>query len=348
VEWAEQVKHCFPQIEQLRFTASGTEATMLALRLARAFTGKQVIIRLQGHFHGWHDGLAQGTDATTQLPAGVLADVAAATVVAPADIETLAKIISDRDDVAAVILEPSGASYGIQPLPDSFLWDLRLLCTERQLLLICDEVVTGFRLAPGGAQERAGIQADLTCLAKILAGGLPGGAVGGRGEIMRHLAFGERAWNEQRKIKHHGTFNANPLSAAAGVATLEIARSGTPQIRAAELARLLRHGLNAELRARQMHGCAAYGDSSIVHILLGSSQRFPAGEPNSQVPLAELKAGVPPRLRRAFRLAMLNGGIDFMKGSSAFVSAAHSEEDIATTVAAFGAALDAIKNEIEL
>src|SRR3712207_164842 len=85
VEWAEQVKHCFPRIEQLRFTASGTEATMLALRLARAFTGKQVIIRLQGHFHGWHDGLAHGADATTPLPAGVLTDVAAATIVAPAN-----------------------------------------------------------------------------------------------------------------------------------------------------------------------------------------------------------------------------------------------------------------------
>jgi glutamate-1-semialdehyde 2,1-aminomutase len=278
----------------------------------------------------------------------VLADVAAATVVAPADIETLAEIISDRDDVAAVILEPSGASYGIQPLPDSFLRDLRAFCSERRLLLICDEVVTGFRLAPGGMQERAGIQADLTCLAKILAGGLPGGAVGGRGEIMRQLAFGDRAWNEPRKIKHHGTFNANPLSAAAGVATLEIARSRRPQARATELASLLRHGLNAELRARHMHGCAAYGDSSIVHILLGSSRSFPAGELAPDLPLAELKAGMPPQLRRPFRLAMLNGGVDFMKGSSAFVSAAHSEADIAATVAAFGTALDAIKNEIEL
>jgi glutamate-1-semialdehyde 2,1-aminomutase len=348
ITWAELVKRCFPHIEQLRFTASGTEATMLALRLARAYAGHPTVIRLAGHFHGWHDMLAQGAEATATLPAGVLPSVAAATVVMPPDLDGLERVAATRDDLAAVILEPSGASYGIQALPDSFLRGLRELCSERGLLLICDEVVTGFRIAPGGVQERAGVEADLTCLAKILAGGLPGGAVGGRAEIMRHLAFGDREWNERRKIKHHGTFNANPLAAAAGIATLEIVGMGEAQSRASALAQRLRDGLNDELRTRNLRGCVAYGEASIVHMLLGSPSAFPPGELPDGMPLAELKAGIPPHLRRPFRLAMLNYGVDFMKGSSAFVSVAHTEEDIAATIAAFGAALDLVKDEREL
>lgn len=348
IEWAEQVKRCFPHVGQLRFTASGTEATMLALRLARAWTGKPAIIRLMGHFHGWHDLLAAGSEPRANLPPGVLPSVASATVVLPAEIESLERVTAARDDLAAIILEPSGASYGIQPLPDEFLRQLRAICDRRDLLLICDEVVTGFRVAPGGVQERAGVRADLTCLAKILAGGLPGGAVAGRTDILGRLAFGDRDWNEHKKIKHHGTFNGNPMAAAAGIATLEEVRTGKPQARATELGARLRAGLNAELRQRNLRGCAAYGDASIVHLILGSPLSFAPGDLPPGVPLAELKAGIPTHLRKPFRLATLNYGIDLMKGSSAFVSAAHTEDDIAATVAAFGAALDMVKDEREL
>ena len=348
IEWAEQVKRCFPHVEHLRFTASGTEATMLAVRLARAFTGKPAIVRLLGHFHGWHDLLAAGAEPSPSLPPGVLPGVAGATVVLPAEIESMERVAAERDDLAAIILEPSGASYGIQPLPDQFLRDLRAICDRRNLLLICDEVVTGFRIAPGGMQERAGVRADLTCLAKILAGGLPGGAVAGRADILGRLAFGDREWNEHKKIKHHGTFNGNPLAAAAGIATLEEVRTGNPQAHATALATRLRAGLNAELRQRSLRGCVAYGDASIAHLLLGSPLSFASGELPAEVPLAELKAGIPAHLRKPFRLAMLNYGIDLMKGSSAFVSAAHTDEDIAATIAAFGAALDMVKDEREL
>ncbi len=348
VEWAEEVKRCFPHVAQLRFTSSGTEATMLALRLARAHTGKPRVVRLAGHFHGWHDLLAAGAEGSPALPPGVLPSVAAGTVIIPAELASLDRITGTRDDLAAVILEPSGASYGKQPLDDTFLRHLRAICSDRGLLLICDEVVTGFRVAPGGVQQRSGVQADLTCLAKILAGGLPGGAVAGREDILRRLAFGDRTWNEQQKITHHGTFNAHPLAAAAGIAALEVVRTGKPQERATKLAAQLRAGLNRELRARHLRGCAAYGDASIVHILLGSPHSFPPGEPDGDIPLVELKAGVPAHLRRPFRLAMLNYGVDLMKGTSAFVSAAHAEEDIAATVAAFGAALDMVKDEREI
>ena len=345
IAWAEQVKRCFPHIEQLRFTGSGTEATMLAIRLARAFTGKPTIIRLLGHFHGWHDGLAAGSEGETTTPAGVLPGVMAGTVLVPADLAAIKQVMETQDDLAAVILEPSGASYGAQPLPDSFIQSLRSLCTEHGLLVICDEVVTGFRVAPGGVQQRAGVQADLTCLAKILAGGLPGGAVGGRADILHLLAFGDAAWNQQRKIRHQGTFNANPLSAAAGIVTLEEARTGVPQEQATRSASALRDGFNAELRARSLRGCVAYGDGSIVHLVLGSPKAFPPGQWSDDIALHDLKTGIPAHLRMPFRLAMLNYGVDLMRGRSAFVSAAHSPEDISATVRAFGAALDIIKDE---
>ena len=348
VEWAEQVKRCFPGIEQLRFTASGTEATMLALRIARAHTGKPVVIRLAGHFHGWHDFLAAGIEGEARTPPGVLQGIMDATIMLPADLAALERVTSERDDIAALILEPSGASYGALPLPVAFLQRVRRLCGDRKILLICDEVVTGFRVAPGGVQERARVQADLTCLAKILAGGLPGGAVGGPAALMRHVAFGDQAWNERHKIRHQGTFNANPLAAAAGIAALAAIRAGEPQARAAALAGRLRAGLNAELQARGLRGCAAYGESSIVHIILASSTAFPPGDLPAQAPASELKAGVPPHLRTAFRLAMLNYGVDLMRGRSAFVSAAHTEADITATVAAFGAALDLIKDERQI
>jgi glutamate-1-semialdehyde 2,1-aminomutase len=177
-------------------------------------------------------------------------------------------------------------------------------------------------------------------MAKILAGGLPGGALGGRADILRHIAFGDATWNTRHKIRHQGTFNGNPLAAAAGIATLELARTGSPQAHAARRAARLRDGLNAELRTRGCRGCAAYGESSIVHVLLGSPTLFAPGELPPDLPLAELKAGMPARLHRPFRLAMLNHGVDLMRGTSAFVSAVHTEEDIDATIAAFGAALD--------
>ena len=338
IAWAEAVKACFPHVEQLRFTSSGTEATMLALRLARAFTRKPVVIRFAGHFHGWHDLLAP--DAPDAVLPGMLAQLATGLLVLSASLDVLEQPLAARDDIAAVVLEPSGASYGTQPMPDSFLRDVRALTTDRNLLLICDEVVTGFRVAPGGVQQRAGVTADLTAFAKILAGGLPGGAVGRRAAILRHLAFGDDAWNAEHKITHQGTYNANPLSAAAGIAALGIVRTGEPQQTATARAAQLRAGINDLFRQRKLDGYAAYGDASIVHLMLGSATPFASGALPSDLPLAELKRGGDPVVARRFRMALLNHGVDLMRGKSAFVSAAHTEQDIAATIAAVAAALD--------
>src|SRR5215208_3618097 len=200
IEWAERVKALIPTAERVRFTSSGTEATLMAVRLARAFTGKSKLIRFNYHFHGWHDHMTSGhTNHFDGTPTtGVLGEVAAA------------------------IIEPTGANGGKLPIDPNFLHALRRLTAEHSVLLIFDEVVTGFRVSPGGAQAAYGIRPDLTTLAKILAGGLPGGAVAGRKDILDLLDFQVTKGAGKEKIAHPGTFNANPLSASAGIAALRV------------------------------------------------------------------------------------------------------------------------------
>jgi glutamate-1-semialdehyde 2,1-aminomutase len=344
LQWGALIQELFPSIERLRFTASGTEATMLALRLARAYSGRPVVLRLAGHYHGWHDLLARDSAADSSPP-GVYEGLLEATIVLPADIAQIEATLAARSDIAAVILEPTGASYGGLPLPAGFLRQLREVTAARDVLLICDEVVTGFRVAPGGAQQLAGVRADLTALAKVLAGGLPGGAIGGRAEIMRHIAFEDSDWNRAHKIRHNGTFNANPLSAAAGVTTLAQVATGAPGARAATLGQQLIDGLNRLLRERGLRSWAAYGQASIFHLVVRSSLDFAPGQLAPDTPVAELKSGGDPELLRLLRLGLNNHGVDLMRGRSGFLSAAHSEEDIAATVAAFAATLDEIVAE---
>jgi glutamate-1-semialdehyde 2,1-aminomutase len=317
---------------------------MLALRLARAFTKRPTVIRFEGHYHGWHDLLTRDSDE--DAAPGLFEPLADSTLVLPAELNRVEAALRERGDVAAVVLEPTGASYGAVPLPDSFLPELRRLTQQYGVLLICDEVVTGFRVAPGGVQEHAGVTADLTALAKILAGGLPGGAVGGRADVMRHLEFGDAAWNRGAKIRHNGTFNANPLSAAAGVATLELVAGGEPGARATQLTRQLIDGMNAALRTRELAGWAAYGHASIFHLVAGCAASFAPGDLPADVPPAELKRGGDARLLGKLRLALVNNGVDLMRGRSGFLSAAHTPADVDLTVRAFGAALDDVLAEV--
>ncbi len=225
VRWAELITQMVPSAERVRFTSSGTEATLMALRLARAFTGRQKIVRFRGHFHGWNDHMTSGYsnhfDGTPT--SGVVPGLSDAVLLCdPNDVEGITRIFNDHKDIAAVILEPTGASFGKMPIVPSFLQVLRDLTSAAGTILIFDEVVTGFRVSPGGVQQAVGITPDMTTMAKIVSGGLPGGAVGGRKEILDWLDFKVTAANNQEKIYHPGTFNANPVSAAAGIATLEI------------------------------------------------------------------------------------------------------------------------------
>jgi glutamate-1-semialdehyde 2,1-aminomutase len=216
--WAAEVVRLVPSAERVRFTSSGTEATMLALQVARAFTGRPRLVKLVGHFHGWHDWAAFGVDPPFARPAtpGIPAAVANLVSVLPPELPAVERTLA-AGDVAAVMLEPSGAAWGAVPLPEGFLAGVRALCDEHGAVLVFDEVVTGFRWSPGGAQELAGVVPDLTALAKVLAGGMPGGALAGRAEVMEVLAFRREG---ETKVSHPGTHNAHPVSAAAGIATL--------------------------------------------------------------------------------------------------------------------------------
>ncbi len=240
-DWAEAVTRLVPSAERVRFTSSGTEASLLALRLARASTGRPAIVRLAGHFHGWHDQVATGADAPFDQPdtAGLPDAIGAAVRTIPAGQDALAAALAPGD-VAAVIMEPSGAAWATVPLPDGFLAAARRLTAETGTLLVFDEVVSGFRWSPGGVQAVAGVRPDLTVLGKILAGGMPGGAVAGRAAVM-DLAGGPAAG--PRRVSHPGTHNAHPLSAAAGLATLGLASSGDVQDAAARLAATAREEL---------------------------------------------------------------------------------------------------------
>jgi len=328
--WAELVIRLVPSAELVRFTSSGTEASLLALRVARAATGRDKIVKFSGHFHGWHDQMAVGSDPPFDGPdtAGLPGGIAAAVAVIRADERTLAEMLLARD-VAAVILEPSGAAWGTVPLADGFLAAARRLAGETGTLLVFDEVVSGFRWAPGGVQQTSGVLPDLTVLGKVLAGGMPGGAVCGRAGLMGHLA-GPAAG--PRRVAHPGTHNAHPLSAAAGVATLALAASGELQVGAARLAAALRDELTAVFRRCGVSG-RAYGESSTFHLLFGHD------EVPGRLDEATLKSCVPPGpVSAELHCSMLSDGVHLFHGSG-FLSAAHGDREVELTVQAFAKAL---------
>jgi glutamate-1-semialdehyde 2,1-aminomutase len=220
---AEAIKERLPSVELIRFGNSGTEGTMMAIRAARAFTGRTKIVKFGGGYHGTHDYAAvdsgaagaTGTGTTTQ-GAGIPAPVAETVVIAPFNDpdETERVLAAHRDDVAAVIVEPVMGAAGVIAADESFLVFLRELTQSLGALLVFDEVIS-FRIGYGGAQGRYGIRPDLTTLGKIIGGGLPVGAFGGREDVMS--LFDPR---RPGYLGHGGTFNANPLTAAAGLATL--------------------------------------------------------------------------------------------------------------------------------
>ncbi|MGH7093520.1 MAG: aspartate aminotransferase family protein, partial [Stellaceae bacterium] len=268
IAWALAVMRLIPTAERVRFTSSGTEATLMAVRLARAFTGRPKLIRFNHHFHGWHDHMTTGHSSHFDGTAttGVLDAVAGNVLLCDQNDEAaLARILETHDDIAAAIIEPTGANGGRLPIDPAFLHALRRLTAEHGVLLIFDEVVNGFRVSPGGAQAEYGIRPDLTTLAKILAGGLPGGAVTGRKDILDLLDFEVTKGAGKEKINHPGTFNANPLSAAAGIATLRIVAETDACARANAFGATLRQRLNEVFEEEKMPW-AVYGTFSSIEL----------------------------------------------------------------------------------
>jgi glutamate-1-semialdehyde 2,1-aminomutase len=319
-----------PSVEKVRLVNSGTEATMSAIRLARGYTGRDVIVKFAGNYHGHVDSLlvaAGSSAATLSVPnsPGVTAGTTRDTLIAnyndPAGLERLFSEHGPR--IAGVIFEPIVGNMGVVVPTPEFLRALRELTEKCGALLICDEVMTGFRVAYGGAQQRLGIRPDLTTLGKIVGGGLPVGAYGGRADIMDHVL-------PAGKVFQAGTLSGNPLATAAGCATLRALRDEPPYERLEQLSARLETGLRA-----------AAADAGVPHQLarVGSMMTlFFAAEPVTDWNTASRSDTT--RFARYF-WAMLDRGIYLpcSQYEALFVSAAHSDEDIDATIAAAREAL---------
>ncbi len=344
IAWAELVRKLIPSAERIRFTNSGTEATLMALRIARLVTGRTKVAKFVGHFHGWHDLLVPAaylpytTDDWSMpgITSGVLDDLV---VIPPNDLGAVEQVFQQQQP-ACCILEPTGGHWGLVPIQGEFLRGLRDLCSKYGVLLVFDEVITGFRVNPGGAQAHYAVTPDLTTLAKILAGGLPGGALCGRVDLLDALAFGNRYG---QKMKHPGTFNGNPLSAAAGCAALNVLADGEASHRVNASARQLRQQLN-ELFVKKAVPWVAYGEFSMIH--LHPNYHGPMLLGDDVIPLdgdyRQLDVEHPGSLKHAFRAALLTQGVDWF-GWSGMTSIMHTDQDLAQTVQAFDRAIDVLR-----
>jgi glutamate-1-semialdehyde 2,1-aminomutase len=340
IEWAELVRELVPSAEQVRFTVSGTEATHLAIRLARVFTGKSKIVRFAGHFHGWHDHVCFPAGGGPGILAGIVEETI---IVAPDDRSGLEELLGSRDDIAALILEPTGATFGQIPLSAERLRHLREQTARRGILLIFDEVISGFRCSPGGAQRLYGVTPDLTTLAKILAGGYPGAALAGRADILRALDYRqEDGCVRPPLVPHQGTYNAAPVSAAAGIATLKQVRDTDAVARAIRTAAAIRDGINRVARARGWGWCA-YGLFSDFHFFRGGAS--PEEIYQGDVPWQQLKGAMLPDLVNKVRAGFLLHGVDLTNWPGGLVSAAHTPDDVTRTVAAFEATFEMLAAE---
>ena len=332
LDLARLIRGALPSLELMRFVSSGTEAAMSALRVARGFTTRPRILKFAGCYHGHADPLlaeAGSGVATLGLPssAGVPQAAVADTLVAPYnDLDAVERMFSaHRGQIAAVIVEPVAANMGVVAPRPGFLDGLRDLTRRDGALLIFDEVITGFRVGWTGAQGRAGVTPDLTCLGKIIGGGLPIGAYGGRREVMEMVA-------PLGPVYQAGTLSGNPIAMAAGAATLQRLKGLDLYARLEERGARLASGL-AGAANRAGAGVSIVRDGSLLTVF------FTAGPPSN---FADAGAADTARFARFFR-AMLEGGVLLPPSQfeAWFVCAAHSDADIAATVKAAEAAFAA-------
>ncbi len=311
VELAEELRRRIPSIEHLRFTSSGTEATMFAIRAARAFTGRPLIAKFDHSYHGTHDLVMAGTPGVPEAIGGLITELPWGD---PDGIE--AGLHGREGDLAAIILEPVQGAGGVRPPEPGFLEFLRSYCDRVGALLIFDEIIS-FRVAPGGAQEVHGVRPDLTTLGKIIAGGYPLAAFGGRADVM--AIFDAR---RDRAVSHGGTFNGNPVAAAAGLATLD-------ELTPAAYARL--SGLGDRLTARLTEGIARDGLAARV-VNVGSLFQVFRGETGAAFAAG---AGQPSEL---YLRLLLAGFLIAPRGMGAIPTVA-TERDVDDLADAIGDAL---------
>lgn len=325
IEMARLITESVPSIEKVRMVNSGTEAVMSAIRLARGYTSREKIVKFEGCYHGHSDSLlvkAGSGVLTLGLPGtpGVTKGTAQDTILLPYnDLEAVEKLIKERhEEIACVILEPVAGNMGVIPPQNGFLEGLRKVTQEHRVLLIFDEVITGFRVSLGGAQELYGVLPDLTTLGKIIGGGLPIGAFGGKAEIMDLLA-------PEGPVYQAGTLSGNPLAMGAGIATLKLLRRPHAyqvlEEKAGELAQGLAHaaekaGANVHLNRVSSMMCGFFTSKKVIDY-----QTALTSDTNKYA---------------KFFWAMLERGVYFAPSQfeAAFVSIAHTDEDIVKTIEA--------------
>jgi len=329
ITMAKTIVDAFPAIEMVRMMSSGTEATMTAIRLARGYTGREMIIKFTGCYHGHADSLlvkAGSGVATLGIPGspGIPQRLAELTLSLPYNDSAAVREAIRRfgGDLACVIVEPVAGNMGVVPPLPGFLEALREMTREQGILLIFDEVITGFRVAYGGWQNLSGIAPDLTCLGKIIGGGLPVGALGGRREIMEHLA-------PTGPVYQAGTLSGNPLVMAAGIATLD----------------LLRDQSYAALEKKTSDLCSGYSDLFArkgipIRVNRVGSMFTLFFTPEKVIDFASASRSDTERFARFFQ-GMMREGISLAPAQfeAGFVSFAHTDEDIARTLGACGKVL---------
>ena len=330
VTLAELVCELMPCAERVRFVGTGSEACDLALRVARAATGRDVYVKFEGHYHGWHDlelcALRPPYDAPST--SGVPRNLAAARVVLPpGDIDALDRTLA-RGDIACVMLEPAGGLHGTVPTTRQWVSAVRELTRRHNVILIFDEMVTGFRLAPGGYQGATGVIPDLVTLGKTLFGGLPGAALAGRADLMDLMKAGSSPF-----VGHFGTWNAFPVACAAGAATLRMLRDGKASEHINSYGARLRAAFNAVIE-RAGIGARVYGAGSHLHFCL---KPWPFGD-SEEVPIGRHgELAQDPRLARLLRLALFCEGLDFDFANN--ISAIHGDDEFERAIAGFTRAL---------
>jgi len=334
-EWARKVMQHYPSIKKIKIVNSGNEATELVCQIARAFTGKNKIIKFAGHHHGWngvlsYDALAAGSGTlfTKGIPDNHWDNLIN---LPPNDIGVVEKALKEnKDQVAAVVIEPLGASTGASPIKEGFQQELRELTTKYNVLLVFDEVATGFRVSIGGAQEILGITPDLTCLGKPAGGGIPIGAVGGREDVMSVVGALDPRAEHFGPVFPMGSFCAHPLAMAAGVAFIEELEKGNyienARARAAQLAK----GIN-EIVGRLNMNVAAHTTYTVVHF--GLTGQF---DMSSVLDVFEFD------LMIRLGLLLSNPGVIVLPGH-VYMSGIHTEKDIQKCLTAFEAAFQMYK-----
>ncbi len=333
IELAEIVRDAYPNMEKLRMVSSGTEATMSAIRLARGYTGRDKILKFDGCYHGHADSLlvkAGSGLATFGVPTspGVPADFAKLTLTATyndlADVEQIAA--ANKGEVACIILEAVAGNMGCVPPEPEFLQGLRSLCDKEGIVLIVDEVMTGFRVAYGGAQERFGVRGDLSCLGKIIGGGLPVGAFGGKKEIMDCLS-------PDGGVYQAGTLSGNPLAMSAGIATLKLIQQEGFYDIIEEKSAYLEAGLRAAADKAGIKTCfQRVGGMFCTYFQEGPVRSFTEAV-NSDTERFSTFFG-----------SMLDAGVNLAPSQfeAGFMSAAHSQQDLDKTIAAAEKAMAAL------